>query len=167
MALDQGGQSSRARIFDDQGYPLGSGAVPVQVFHRHPGYVEQDPEEVLDSLRRALGIAVANCPDAQVHAAGLGTQRSSLVFWREGDGKALSPILSWQDRRAASLVDSYSQYAELIRERTGMCRIIGGSRGTSGGEAGIRSREAQALLWEPSRVHRFSKPARFARKPRS
>ncbi len=83
--------------------------------------MEQDPEEVLDSLHRAVQMALATCQNPHaIQAAGLGTQRSSLVFWRQPDGKALSPILSWQDRRAASLVGSFSQHAELIRERTGM-----------------------------------------------
>ena len=36
----------------------------------------------------------------RVRAAGMATQRSSVLAWKHDSGEALSPLLSWQDRRA-------------------------------------------------------------------
>ncbi len=123
LALDQGGQSTRATVFDESGIAVARAAVPVAQTNVGDLGVEQDPEELVTSLQRASGRALqALGADAsmQIAAAGLATQRSSMVCWDSRTGKALSPVLSWQDRRAAPLMTTYQDRAFLIEERTGL-----------------------------------------------
>jgi len=123
LALDQGGSASRALVFDGEGRELAASRVEVADRRPRPGWVEQDPEAVVDSLRQAVGTALMQLDPAQrerVQACGLSCQRSSLVCWDRDSGIALSPILSWQDTRAAQWLDAQSLDTEAIRATTGL-----------------------------------------------
>ncbi len=116
LVLDQGSHASRAMIFDAGGQALASRLCPVSSRHPRPGRVEHDPEEVVASLQQAMeGVAADG-----VGAAGLATQRSSVVCWNRRTGRALSPVISWQDRRATDWMDRFSTKWPDIQARTGL-----------------------------------------------
>ena len=58
LALDQGSHASRACLFDQSGQLRASAAVPVATMQRGAGEVEQDADELVQSLRSA---AAAGC----------------------------------------------------------------------------------------------------------
>ncbi len=123
LALDQGGSASRALVFDSQGRELASSRVEVAESRLRPGCVEQDPEAVVASLRQAAEGAMSQLDPAQrnrVRVCGLSCQRSSLVCWDRDSGSALSPILSWQDTRAAHWLGAQALDGEAIRASTGL-----------------------------------------------
>lgn len=123
LALDQGGSASRALVFDVEGRELASARVEVADRRPRSGWVEQDPDAVVDSLRQAAEAALMQLDAEQrtrVHACGLSCQRSSLVCWDRESGIALSPILSWQDTRAAQWLAAQALDAEAIRASTGL-----------------------------------------------
>ncbi|HEX9627952.1 MAG TPA: FGGY family carbohydrate kinase [Acidiferrobacterales bacterium] len=122
LALDQGGHASRALVFDARGRPRARGLREVAVTRPGEDRVEQDPEELVDSLRAAIADAYAGLgADARrVRAAGLATQRSSIVCWDSRDGRALSPVLSWQDRRAHAWIERFAPHGDDIHRRTGL-----------------------------------------------
>ncbi|MBM4221938.1 MAG: hypothetical protein FJ170_08330, partial [Gammaproteobacteria bacterium] len=57
---------------------------------------------------------------SRIVAAGLATQRSSMCCWKRRSGKALSPVISWQDRRNAAWLEQLGPQAAMIRARTGL-----------------------------------------------
>ena len=122
LALDQGGQSSRACVFDGRGALLVQASVPVAESRPAPGRVEQDPEELVASLRTAAERALRElgARAADVSACGLATQRSSLACWDKASGQALAPIFSWQDTRAADRLARLEPDAREIERRTGL-----------------------------------------------
>jgi len=121
LAIDQGGHASRAVIFDARGTVVAHAFAPLGTRRPAADRVEHDPDELLASLEAAIGDAIAKLPAAaKIAAAGLATQRSSIVCWDRTDGRALSPVISWQDRRNASLVDSLRNRARDVHERTGL-----------------------------------------------
>jgi glycerol kinase len=122
LALDQGGHASRALVFDAHGAALAKGLREVQVHHPRPDWVEQDPEEIVTSIRDALSDAVQElgAQAANLAAAGLATQRSSIVCWDRVTGQALSPVISWQDRRAHAWLARFAPHAEAIHASTGL-----------------------------------------------
>lgn len=122
LAIDQGGHSSRALVFDRAGRLHASGVVQVPTTRPRPGWVEQDPATVLESVTESLG-AVAETLGERVHhiqAAGLATQRSSIVCWDRGSGEPLSPVISWQDRRGEARVRRLRKHAQRVAEVTGL-----------------------------------------------
>lgn len=50
----------------------------------------------------------------------MATQRSSVVCWDKYSGIALSPVISWQDRRTAKWLQPYEGRTSEIRARTGL-----------------------------------------------
>lgn len=121
LALDQGGHASRALLFAGDGAVVASASVPVATQRNTLGHVEHDPEELVNSLQQAINSACGNLPaGSRVCAAGLATQRSSMVCWQRRSGAALSPVISWQDRRNAAWLEQLAPRAAEIRARTGL-----------------------------------------------
>jgi glycerol kinase len=122
LAIDQGGHASRALVFDARGAVVARGLKEVHVHHPQPDRVEQDPEELIASIRAAIDAAVGALGSRAraIVAAGLATQRSSIVCWDRATGTALSPVISWQDRRAHAWLGQFSARAGDIHHRTGL-----------------------------------------------
>ena len=121
LCLDQGGHASRAIVFD------GYGQMHAQAFcdidTRRDGIrVEHDPEELLTSLRRAATEAIAQLGSSSVYlvAAGLATQRSSIMCWERDSGVALAPVISWQDTRAAQWLEKFADEQARVHSITGL-----------------------------------------------
>ncbi len=122
LAIDQGGHGSRACVFDERGELRAAAERPCAVRHPRPHYVEHDPEELLDSVHTALAEVWGALGPRRVAvaAAGLATQRSSVLCWDRQDGRALSPVLSWQDTRAHQWIAGFGDCEAEIHERTGL-----------------------------------------------
>jgi glycerol kinase len=122
LAIDQGTSSTKVLVIDAAGAVRSRGQAPVGQTTPHPGWVEQDPEEIWASVRRAVAEAVT--PDLAPFIAGVGlsTQRESCLAWDRRTGVALSPLLSWQDQRTASICDAVrlAGHGDLIRRKTGL-----------------------------------------------
>jgi glycerol kinase len=122
LALDQGGNSSRAVLYDAGGREVAMSHVPIAT-QRVGTRVEHDPEQLVQSLLTAARDACESPPAAgrPIVAAGLATQRSTVCCWDTTDGTALSPAISWQDRRnAAWLEEHLRDRADWVRELTGL-----------------------------------------------
>jgi glycerol kinase len=118
LALDQGGHASRALLFSRRGAVVASASEPISTRRNDLGHVEHDPEELVSSLQRSIN-AVCTA-GIRVRSAGLATQRSSMVCWHRHSGQALSPVISWQDRRNADWLQGLAVHAPEIRELTGL-----------------------------------------------
>src|SRR5262245_37625055 len=96
LALDQGGSSTRAHVYDARGQLVAFAQVPVGESRAGDDRIEQDPEELVRSVRRAIKDATKRIgarADALV-GAGLATQRASCVAWNRETGAALTPVYS-------------------------------------------------------------------------
>jgi glycerol kinase len=121
LSLDQGGHASRALLFDAGGRLTASAACTIRTRISGRYRVEHAPQGVLRSLRLAAERALAHLPrGAEVQAAALATQRSSIACWNRESGRALSPVISWQDRRAARRVTALAPHMQEIRALTGL-----------------------------------------------
>jgi len=121
LALDQGGHSSRALLFSGRGELVASASTPVSTRRNDLGHVEHDPEELVSSLQSSINaVCGTGLAGRRVRAAGLATQRSSMVCWHRRSGEALSPVISWQDRRNADWLEGLAPYAAEIRDLTGL-----------------------------------------------
>ncbi|MGS2722371.1 FGGY family carbohydrate kinase [Porticoccus sp. GXU_MW_L64] len=117
LVLDQGGQSSRAAVFAQGGELVELHQQPVSTHTPQSGWVEQNPAEILQSLRHCL----AQVKDIEaIKSAALVTQRSSFVCWRRDNGNPLTPVISWQDTRGAQILESLQLCPDDIRARTGL-----------------------------------------------
>ncbi|MBA3564923.1 MAG: hypothetical protein H0W33_13145 [Gammaproteobacteria bacterium] len=121
LAIDQGGHASRAMVFDRAGAVIAAAFSPLATRYPQDGWVEHDAEALLASVRAAVNDALSAVDDsACIRAAGLATQRSSIVCWDRGTGEPLSPVISWQDRRNADWLRQQDLDPAALRDVTGL-----------------------------------------------
>ena len=122
LVIDQGGHATRAIVFDSVGATVCTAEALIKTITSNGLKVEHDPDDllnsvysVLDQVHKKLG-----CDYQKISQAGLATQRSSIVCWSKNTGKALSPIISWQDRRTSHSISQYDDHAQYIHDVTGL-----------------------------------------------
>lgn len=121
LALDQGSSSSRTLAVGADGSVVAQSQAPVRPAFPKDGWVEFDPDALLETQRRTLESVLRRLPKgAEVKAAGIACQRSTVVFWDAKTGKAAGPALSWQDNRAAAICEGLARHAEEIHLKTGL-----------------------------------------------
>lgn len=122
LVIDQGGHSTRALVLDHQGVIVAQSRVRVDTQYPEPGHVEQNANEVACSIDAALNGICAKLADqvTAIDRAGLVTQRSSVLCWDKRTGTPLSPVLSWQDTRAAESLTQLNISRDRISEKTGL-----------------------------------------------
>lgn len=122
LAIDQGGHASRALAFDGDGRVVTSAFSAIGTTRNALGHVEHDADELVIATRQAIDDVAQQLGRraTEISAAGLVTQRSTIVCWDKTNGAALSPAISWQDRRNAKWLQRFEAKAALIRSRTGL-----------------------------------------------
>lgn len=114
LALDQGTTSTRAlKVVADGTASIVFSAAHAQHFSG-TDRVEHEPEELLANLRAALLAA------GEVTAIGLSNQGESCLAWDAIDGRPLSPVIVWQDRRTAAQVAALSPVQAEIMALSGL-----------------------------------------------
>ena len=124
IAIDQGTTSSRSIVF---GKSMEIVSVGQQEFEQHfpkPGWVEQDPEEiwqsVLETIKEAL--AKADLSAEEIAAIGMTNQRETTVLWDRESGKPLHRAIVWQDRRTEDTCVQMREegFADILTQKTGL-----------------------------------------------
>jgi glycerol kinase len=119
LAIDQGTSSTKALVVSGDGEVLGESSAPVNPRVGAQGAVEQDPEELLQSIVEAGRAAFAAAGEA-VDAFGLANQGETVLRWDGKTGRPLGPALSWQDRRAVTVTRELAEQADRLTELTGL-----------------------------------------------
>jgi glycerol kinase len=119
LAIDQGTSSTKALVVAEAGEILGEGNAPVHPQAGADGAVEQDPQELLDSIVSA-GRAAIDATGAEVEAVGLANQGETVLRWNRETGEPYGPALSWQDRRAVSVTRDLAAHEGRLTEITGL-----------------------------------------------
>lgn len=105
LALDQGTTSTRAMVFTDRGEVLAQAAQPLRQSYPADGWVEHDPEDIIQAAVAVMREAVRACgrPLSQLAALGITNQRETTVVWSRAGGRPIHPAIVWQDRRTADV----------------------------------------------------------------
>lgn len=121
LAIDQGTTRTKALIFDAQARCLAESVSEVPLTYPHPGWVEQDPRDLLQSVVENTRAILAKT-SAQIMAFGLSNQGETVMIWDRRSGQPLYNAISWQDRRTDDFCDqlAHSEGGQLIQERTGV-----------------------------------------------
>lgn len=123
LIIDQGGHGSRAAVCDAMGNILSLAHRPVATWRPAPLMVELDGEELLQSILDVIDACLEKLDDedlGRVEHAALACQRSNVVCWSRSSGQVLSPVISWQDRRANEWLQSHKPDAQQVQDITGL-----------------------------------------------
>jgi|TARA_B100000073_G_scaffold173196_1_gene143321 glycerol kinase len=125
VAIDQGTTSTRCiayRMSDDccDVIPVKSAQLTHEQIHPKPGWVEHDPEEILERVANCYE-DVAGETEQSLTTVGITNQRETIVAWDSETQKPLHNAIVWCDVRTAEIVSRFSEKEkQLVLEKTGM-----------------------------------------------
>lgn len=119
LAIDQGTTGSTCLVLSESGAVVGRGYREITQHFPRPGWVEHDPEEILERTLEAAREAI-EAAGVRPDAIGITNQRETTVVWHRGTGKAVAHAIVWQDRRTAERCAELASKAEWFAERTGL-----------------------------------------------
>jgi glycerol kinase len=107
MGIDEGTSLVKVLIFDRSARVITSAAVEIHSFYPQPGWVEQDPDEILTSTLKAAGEALKNgriLPE-EIEAIGITSQLLTTIFWDKHTAEAVGRAIVWQDERTIPICE--------------------------------------------------------------
>lgn len=126
LAIDQGTSGTKAVIFDSTGGIAARATAPLASSFPRPGFVEQDPEAILSSVREALRLALAafqaeGGDPSSIACCGISNQRETFLLWDEA-GVPLAPAIVWQCKRSVEICNRLRAcgMGDEVRSRTGL-----------------------------------------------
>jgi glycerol kinase len=122
LAIDQGTTGSTALVMDLDGKTLGRATVEFPQHFPKPGWVEHEPDEIAESVTRAVtgALEAAGQPATSLAAIGITNQRETTLLWDRATGKPVHRAIVWQDRRTAPFCATLKPHEAEARERTGL-----------------------------------------------
>jgi len=119
LAIDQGTSGTKAVVVDGSGKVRSLIERSLRPEYLPGGGVEQDPEELLDSVLTTAESAACDA-GIPVDVVTLTNQGETVLAWDPDTGKPLSKAIVWQDRRAEGICQSRKDSADMVAQRTGL-----------------------------------------------
>lgn len=124
LALDQGTTGTTAGLLSRTGDLSSVHKVPYPQIYPKPGWVEQDPERLWQSVVDAIGKATAGLgAQGRLVGVGIANQRETVVAWEKSSGRPLYNAIVWQCRRTAkecAKLAARPGLAKKIQHKTGL-----------------------------------------------
>ncbi len=124
LAIDQGTTSTRAIIFDHEMHIVGIAQRELMNYYPHPGWVEQNANDIWASCVGVIGEVMAKCniADEQIAAIGITNQRETSLIWDKESGQPIHFAIVWQSRQSNTYIEDWKQKgkASWIQEKTGL-----------------------------------------------
>ncbi|XPH04168.1 FGGY family carbohydrate kinase [Variovorax paradoxus] len=110
LTIDEGTSGTRAAVVGRDGHVSCLEYAPLQIDTPRPGVVEQDADAILEKTLAVCRATIARCraEHKRIVALAIATQRCSAVLWDTRTGRAMAPVMVWQDTR---YVDELSRLA--------------------------------------------------------
>lgn len=107
LVIDQGTTSSRAVLYDTAARPVCMAQHPYAQYFPHPGWVEQQPQDLWGSVLASVRDVLERhrVAPGQIAAVGITNQRETTLAWERETGDTLCPAIVWQCRRTAPLCE--------------------------------------------------------------
>ena len=124
LSIDQGTTSSRCILFDTSGRPVGSAQREFKQYFPQPGWVEHDPEEILESVQQTFRelLQTTGIAATAIQTIGITNQRETTVLWDRKTGKPVYPAIVWQSRQSLPVCERLKSagFEPAIRAKTGL-----------------------------------------------
>jgi glycerol kinase len=124
LGIDQGTTGSTAMILDENVEVVAKVGVEFPQHFPRPGWVEHDPEEIWQSVGRAVDASMlrAGVQGGDIAAIGITNQRETTILWDRQSGAPVHRAIVWQCRRTADICRALKEAGleEMFRKRTGL-----------------------------------------------
>lgn len=122
LSIDQGTTSSRAIVFDKKGNMISIAQQEFGQYYPQAGWVEQDAEEILQTVRSVLAEVLQKVDPLSIAAIGITNQRETTVVWDKTTGKPIYKAIVWQSRQTTEICNELKNngLSTIFREKTGL-----------------------------------------------
>ena len=124
VSIDQGTTSTKVVLYNKNFQVVDTLQKEFRQFFPKNGWVEHDPNEIVDS---AIGVSEqaitrSGLAPNDIAAIGIANQRETTIVWERATGRPLANGIVWQDRRTADKCADIAQSirAREIRQTTGL-----------------------------------------------
>ncbi|MDW8005100.1 MAG: glycerol kinase GlpK [Thermomicrobium sp.] len=123
IGIDHGTTRTKALALDSDLRVVARGSATLRSSFPQPGWVEQDPFEILAVTQAAVHECLSRLPaDARILGIGLANQGETILLWDRDTGSPVYPAIVWQDRRTSEFCERLGAtgLAAKVRARTGL-----------------------------------------------
>lgn len=122
LAIDQSTSGTKALLFDESAQLIGRSDLPHTQKISENGWVAHDPMEIWENTKGVVKAVVEKTGIDRGEIAGIGisNQRETALVWDRESGLPVYDAIVWQCARGAKICEGLSEYADMIRERTGL-----------------------------------------------
>lgn len=124
LTVDQGTTGTRSCLVDHSGQILWSSYKEVPQIYPRPGWVEQDPLLITDSVFQTIEDLLDDyeVSPREIRGLGLTNQRETTIVWNKETGEPISNAIVWQCRRTADICNDMKEkdLADKVYEVTGL-----------------------------------------------
>ena len=123
LGIDQGTTGTTAILFDENFIAVSRGYCETPRYFPAPGLVEHKAEEILNSVKNAVTSALkfADAVPSDIVCIGIDHEGESALMWDSETGKAISPVILWQDQRTAAAANYLKEtHGKLIYDKTAL-----------------------------------------------
>jgi len=119
LGIDQGTTQSTAVVIDENGSFVDKNSVALPARFPQPGWVEQDPFDIVRTVKEACAPLLAKYA---ISAVGFDNQGETFVVWDADSGQPVTPAIVWQDTRGESVCKSLAARIDpnQLRQKTGL-----------------------------------------------
>ena len=124
LTIDQGTTGTRAGLVDESGKLLWSTYQKIRQQYKCPGWVEQNPTEILESVYSTVDSLFDDLeisPSA-IKAIGVTNQRETTLVWNKQTGEPISNAIVWECRRTTGICNNMKEQglSDTVAEVTGL-----------------------------------------------
>lgn len=123
LGIDNGTTGTTALLLDENWQQVGRGYKELTTFYPDDGWVEQDAEEIWDTVLYATQAAcdAAGIKPTDIACMGIDNVGETVVLWDKTTGKPVYHAIVWQDRRTARYCDSMKEkWDDFVKARAGV-----------------------------------------------
>ena len=102
LAIDQGTTNTKALLVAADRTIVQSRSRAMHVHYPQPGWAEQSPSEIWETVAALIAELVAAAPDVRIAGLAISNQRETIVLWDARTGRPIAPAAIWQCARSAS-----------------------------------------------------------------
>ncbi|MGE5463562.1 MAG: FGGY family carbohydrate kinase [Syntrophothermus sp.] len=119
LGIDQGTTQTTAVVVDENASFVDKCSVPLPARFPSPGWVEQDPFDIVRTVKDAVAPLIEKY---EITAVGFDNQGETFVVWDSETGEPLTPAIVWQDKRGVEVCDAIAPQVDhdSLRKKTGL-----------------------------------------------
>ncbi len=124
LALDLGTTSIRAIVFDKASNVVAKEQKEFTQFFPHAGWVEQDGEEIWQTLQTVVANLMVNQHISldDIESIGITNQRETTILWDTKTGLPIYRAIVWQSMQTNSICENWKELGNetLVKKKTGL-----------------------------------------------